>query len=647
MKLLVLLPALGFLAWWLVDRMRARPWSRGQLRAGVGLLVGVYLLAAASLGLFWVARMELPVFDWHYLVGYLLLAAAAWHFYLELPQVRAFFRPRGHAPQARPLRRLAPRALWVAGAFLVLAALLLWRWGRAGLSPPAGSGPLGGEGAGAGQGASFPPAAHQGGGDLKAREAIAYLLRESAASPMGLVRRGLFFGPKVSSVRVVDTRQLVLLPAPSWSQGRPLAESLRWLAEGGEGGCGPSSLMDLGTLLAAGAGVTEVRSALGERLYLRAAPSAGALYPGELYLVTAGVGALPAGVYAYVPQHHALWPLPRPLDPSLWQRSLGGGGSQLASGLVLSAVFQRTVWKYASRSYRYVVLDGGHMAANLLLAGASLGVPVACRLLFADEEAEKLVGAEPREEGVLALFELGRPARSSQAFPAFAELELGQSWEGQELTRLSHALTRWRWYEGEPRGWLPPSVSLPVAIPRSAEPTLELIARRRSFRRFSSSPLAAGTVERMAGWAQVLLSLVPGGEGMGIRAVLVREQTAEPGVYHWQPDEGRLRLVRLGHFGRELYRAGLSQELLARAAAALVFTLDEETLARWGRRGLRLGLFAAGMAGELVYLAAEEAGLGACGVGAFVDEELARLLQLPATQSPVYLVALGRKGGES
>ncbi len=463
---------------------------------------------------------------------------------------------------------------------------------------------------------------------------------------MGLVRRGLFFGPKVSSVRMVDARQLVSLPAPSWFAGRPLAESLRWLAEGGEGGCGPSSLMELGTLLAAGAGVSEVRSALGETLYLRAAPSAGALYPGELYVVTVGVGALPAGVYAYVPRHHALSLLPRPLDPSLWQRSLGGAGRQLASGLVLSAVFQRTVWKYGSRSYRYVVLDGGHMAANLLLAGASLGVPVACRLLFADEGAEKLVGAEPQEEGVLALFELGRPVRSSQAFPAFAEPEVGRSWEGQELTRLSHALTRWRWQGGEPRGWLAPSVSLPLASPWSAEPTLALIARRRSFRRFSSSPLPAGTVERMAGSAQVLLSLVPGGEGVGMRAVVVRQQAAEPGVYRWQPDESRLRLVTLGHFARQLYRAGLSQDLLARAAAEVVFTLDEGTLARWGRRGLRLGLFAAGMAGELVYLAAEEVGLGACGVGAFVDEELGQLLQLPAGEVPVYLVALGRKGGE-
>ncbi|MDW7967161.1 MAG: hypothetical protein RMI39_03440, partial [Thermoanaerobaculum sp.] len=83
MKALVLAPLVLVVFWFLLCRWLGKPLSRADLRALVGLLVGIYLAATAALGIFWVSRMELPVFDWHYLLGYCLLVVAAWHLFLE------------------------------------------------------------------------------------------------------------------------------------------------------------------------------------------------------------------------------------------------------------------------------------------------------------------------------------------------------------------------------------------------------------------------------------------------------------------------------------------------------------------------------------------------------------------------------------
>ncbi|MFN3413530.1 MAG: nitroreductase family protein, partial [Thermoanaerobaculum sp.] len=171
---------------------------------------------------------------------------------------------------------------------------------------------------------------------------------------------------------------------------------------------------------------------------------------------------------------------------------------------------------------------------------------------------------------------------------------------------------------------------------------LQLIKNRRSYRRFSPQPPSPGQLPTVLARVGLLVPLLPGGDGVEVRVVVVRDGALSPGVYRWRPDGGGLQLVKSGSFGRALDRAGFSQELLERAAAAVVFSLDEQALAStFGRRGFRLGLLATGMLGEVVYLAAGEVGLRACGVGAFADEELSGLLGLSEGTSPVYLVALG------
>jgi hypothetical protein len=90
-KALVLLPLVVVFLWTVAAKLWGKPVSPSQLRALVALLLGFYLAATAFLGLFWMSRMELPVFDWHYLMGYCLLLVALWHLWLEWPQLMRFF----------------------------------------------------------------------------------------------------------------------------------------------------------------------------------------------------------------------------------------------------------------------------------------------------------------------------------------------------------------------------------------------------------------------------------------------------------------------------------------------------------------------------------------------------------------------------
>lgn len=630
--------------------MRQRSLNPSHLRAVVALLVGFYLLTTALLGLFWMSRMELPVFDWHYLVGYCLLVVALWHLWLEWPRLSRFFKGVWEGA--------LPRWFWLAAVAAGLVAFLVVFGGlwflhsrqRFGQGTPAAS-----------QVPASPPTASpavflppppvpgwpSGGvsarADDGARRAVAYMSKESSASLGGLVRRGLFFGPKVASLRNVEGQALIPLPPPVPELGRGLSGALQWLASPTAPRCGAPSLAEVATLLFAATGVTEVRRFGLETVFLRAAPSAGALYPVEVYLVSTGQGDLAPRVYAYAPEKHALLPVPGSSDARAWARALGMSEGAVVSGplVVFTAVFQRTVWKYGSRSYRYVALDAGHVGANFWLATSAASWPVEVTPFFADPEVEALLGLS-MEEGAMAVAVFGRPPAGPRVVPAFFEVPLEGSWDREELTRLSHRLTRWQWTEGEPWVWQPRWVA--TAASQQGPDLLQLIRSRRSYRRFSHQPLSPGHLPTILARAGLLASLVPGGDGVEIRVVVMRDQGLAPGVYRWLPAEGRLKLVRAGNFGRALYRAGLSQELLERAAAAVVFSLNEEVLASaFGRRGFRVGLWTTGMLGEVVYLAAGEVGLKACGVGAFADDELFRLLELSEGYSPVYLVALGKE----
>lgn len=158
------------------------------------------------------------------------------------------------------------------------------------------------------------------------------------------------------------------------------------------------TLDDLSQLLWSAQGITEAGGGG------RAAPSAGGTYPLELYVVS------PTGLHHYLPSGHSLEVLgEEDLRPALAQAALGQQHVADAPAVVLiTAVFARTEERYGERAERYVHLEAGHAAQNILLQAIALdlgAVPVGA---FRDEEVRALLNL-PADHVPLYLIPVGHP----------------------------------------------------------------------------------------------------------------------------------------------------------------------------------------------------------------------------------------------
>jgi SagB-type dehydrogenase family enzyme len=167
----------------------------------------------------------------------------------------------------------------------------------------------------------------------------------------------------------------------------------------------PLSPEELSRLLHAAQGITEPVPGL------RTAPSAGALYPIEVYAAVHNVTGLEPGLYHYAVQGHELEMLQKG-DFQAAVKEAGLGQDLLAEAAVcfiLSAVFQRTRWKYRERTYRYVLLEAGHVGQNLYLAATSMGLGACAVGAFTDEQLNALLGLDGKEEAAVYIVAVGRP----------------------------------------------------------------------------------------------------------------------------------------------------------------------------------------------------------------------------------------------
>lgn len=143
----------------------------------------------------------------------------------------------------------------------------------------------------------------------------------------------------------------------------------------------------------------------------RAPPSAGALYPLEIYLVAGNVVMLDAGIFKYVPHGHALTKHRdgdrlAALVVAAWEQSWMGDASSV---LVIAADFDRTTIKYGERAERFVHMEVGHVAQNVCLQAVALGLGTTMVGAFRDAEVKRLIGMEAAESP-LGLLPIGRIA---------------------------------------------------------------------------------------------------------------------------------------------------------------------------------------------------------------------------------------------
>jgi SagB-type dehydrogenase family enzyme len=148
---------------------------------------------------------------------------------------------------------------------------------------------------------------------------------------------------------------------------------------------------------------------VGRDVLSRPVPSAGALYPLELYLSLARIEGVPDGVYRYLPLHHRLEPVrPPPTTEEVADLLLAQAFVRDANVLVfVAAGFGRTLDKYGPRGYRYLLLEGGHVAQALCLLAAENGLDSLCMGGFRDSRLNRWLQLDGRHEAVIYALALG------------------------------------------------------------------------------------------------------------------------------------------------------------------------------------------------------------------------------------------------
>jgi len=198
-------------------------------------------------------------------------------------------------------------------------------------------------------------------------------------------------------------KDIIQLPSPMYESSTSVEEALLNRRSVRDYKTESLSLSEVSQILWAAQGITDKAEGL------RTAPSAGALYPLEIYLVAANVKGLNAGIYKYSPQDHTLQEIlvgdkrSDISNASLKQESI----TSASVIVVITAIYERTSVKYGKRTERYVNMEVGHVGQNIYLQAVSLGLGTVMIGAFTDEALKKVLNL-PDDEHPLALYPLGK-----------------------------------------------------------------------------------------------------------------------------------------------------------------------------------------------------------------------------------------------
>ena len=437
----------------------------------------------------------------------------------------------------------------------------------------------------------------------------------------------------------------------------------------------------LSLLLFCSYGMTaKVPTMMGNPIYLRAAPSAGGLYPAEVYLVSRGTPLLSAGLYNYQPQTHSLihfW------ESEVWQALQSAclwhpvlESTQLA--LVTTAVFYRSAWRYQDRAYRRIFLDTGHLLGNIEFACALNDYRPHLIGGFVDEAVNQLLYLDPEQEGAIAVIPLADLLDVKQnlplgrtALPSATQTDYPNIPDG-ELLEYCHRATQIEsgtnskadLPEVRQEKSLEDKYNFPFCLKVSTATTpidwganlegLETtILKRRSTRAYNGADLTLDELKALLDftyqpqhYSDQGLDETPDYFDLNLIETFIAVSGVtglEEGCYYYAPKAQELRQIRFKNFRRELHYLCLGQELGRDAGAVLFHTAALKTsVAQYGDRVYRYLHMDAGHLGQRLNLAAIHLNLGVSGIAGFFDDQVNEVLGIPADEAVIYITTLGR-----
>jgi len=403
-------------------------------------------------------------------------------------------------------------------------------------------------------------------------------------------------------------------------------------------------------------GVTGEEKARGIRFFSRTVPSAGGLYPCQIYLMVRHMEGLETGVYYCHMIQESL---------DLIHREGFPHGRDFDLSFVVTGIFFNSAWKYRERAFRYLLLDSGHLVENLNLALRAEGLSPRVDYDFEDDKISVLLALDQEKEVPLACIHVsGKASGPEERFrpvpdlsgPCVKAIEDESVAVSYPLLRHIHDLgkgrTETRPHDAEAAGVLAfePEIRKVLLDSEAPNPPLDYeraVLSRRSKRNFFPARLDRKKAVLLLESASSLYKGQPedSARAFPFLALGVSFQNVEgfdDGFYLFSGEGGSLRFIREGPFHEPLARVCLDQPWISRAAVNFLFMANLAGLENaLGPRGYRRLLMDAGRMAQRVYLAATGLSHGCCGIGALYDEEARTLLDLNPDSALFYAVSAG------
>ncbi|TRU82114.1 MAG: SagB/ThcOx family dehydrogenase [Microcystis novacekii Mn_MB_F_20050700_S1] len=423
-------------------------------------------------------------------------------------------------------------------------------------------------------------------------------------------------------------------------------------------------------------GLTAKIATMGSPLYLRSAPSAGGLYPAEVYLISRGTEFLPAGLYSYQGQSHSLllfW------ESDVWTNLQSAcfwnpvlENTDIA--LVTSAIFYRSAWRYEDRAYRRIFLDTGHLLGNIELSASINDYRAHLIGGFNDSQMNELLYLDSEKESVMTVIPLADllnirqnlppsttalPSATTTLYPKIAEGELLNSLHRATIIATDEKIeanitpSNWEDKYNFPFCLKVSVTSRPVNWGEDLIDLESTMLKRRSTRAYSGASLSLDELRALLhftyqpqDYANQNLDPNPDYFDLDLLETFIAVSAVtglEEGCYYYAPKAQELRQIRFKNFQQELHYLCLGQDLGRDAAAVVFHTADlSKAVAKYGDRVYRYLHADAGHLGQRLNLAAIHLGLGVSGIGGFFDDQVNEVLGIPSDEAVIYITTLGR-----
>jgi SagB-type dehydrogenase family enzyme len=337
----------------------------------------------------------------------------------------------------------------------------------------------------------------------------------------------------------------------------------------------------------------------------RAVPSAGATYPLEIFFVQMEESELGEGYYHYMPQEHQLEWVNLTIDRGNIVSAFTGDDRRAVSSVstvyFIMANYSRTTARYGDRGVQYVHLETGHAVQNFLLQLSSLGLKTRPITQFATVHIQNIL---------------------STSFDPLVALPVGLGNDGSSAAQIcAHS----------------------CCLDENEATVEQAIVKRRSTRDYINGTIPFTVLWDILNDSSSIAHLNSDYSPLDVRMVAGQVEGLGPGSYNYWLSNASFTEISPLDLRTDLMTAGLSQPWIETAQLDLVISVDMG----WVNSELdssyahRLAMISIGMMAQNICLKCAACDLGTVTVGAFYEDQVATVVNLPGDFKPIYIMPIG------